>query len=299
MTDAQRLTFELDHLKVSALAWGPADGRLVLCLHGFPDSAWGWQKFALLLAGRGMRVVAPFSRGYDPTGPAPDGDYHIGALVHDALEVHRALGAPPDAVMIGHDWGAFTAAALAANPASPFAEHVTMAVAPIGAVNRARGDVGRQLRQLPRQLRNSWYILFFQLPGVPERLLPRVIRRLWRDWGPAGFDTGAELDAALAALPSPAHRRAALGYYRALVRPGAPHARYAELHRYRFEMPRVPVLHLQGMQDGAMLVDYAEAIRDVLPPGSRVTTLASAGHFLQIEEPQLAADAVLEYLAAR
>ncbi|KMO76238.1 alpha/beta fold hydrolase [Mycolicibacterium obuense] len=299
MTDAQRLTFELDHLKVSALAWGPADGRLVLCLHGFPDSAWGWQKFARLLAERGMRVVAPFSRGYAPTGPAPDGDYYIGALMADALAVHGALGAPTDAVVIGHDWGAFTAAAFAAHPESPFAVHVTMAVAPIGAVNRARGDAARQLRQLPRQLRNSWYILFFQLPGMPERLLPRVIRRLWRDWGPAGFDTGAELDAALAALPSAVHRRAALGYYRALVRPGTPPARYADLHRYRFDLPRVPILHLQGVQDGAMLVDYAEAIRDVLPTGSTVVTLPSAGHFLQIEEPQLAADAVLAHLSAR
>ncbi|MHA0285297.1 alpha/beta fold hydrolase [Mycobacterium sp. C3-094] len=299
MTDAQRLTFELDHLKVSALAWGPADGRLVLCLHGFPDSAWGWQKFARLLAARGMRVVAPFSRGYAPTGPAPDGDYNIGALVFDALAVHAALGAPDDAVVIGHDWGAFTAAALAAHPESPFAAHITMAVAPIGAVNRARGDVARQLQQLPRQLRKSWYIIFFQLPGAPERVLPRVIRRLWRDWGPAGFDTDAELDAALAALPSGAHRRAALGYYRALVRPGAPQARYADLHRYRFDLPRVPILHLQGVQDGAMLVDYAEAIRDVLPTGSTVVTLPSAGHFLQIEEPQLAAEAVLEHLGAR
>ncbi|MEW5809576.1 MAG: alpha/beta fold hydrolase [Actinomycetota bacterium] len=300
MTPApQPLTFELDHLKVSALAWGPADGRLALCLHGFPDSAWGWQKLAPLLAEQGMRVVAPFSRGYAPTGPAPDGDYHIGALMYDALAVHGALGAPDDAVVIGHDWGAFTAAGLAAHPESPFAAHITMAVAPIGAVNRARGDATRQLRQLPQQLRNSWYILFFQVPGVPERVLPQVIRRLWQDWGPPGFDTDAELEAALAALPSGAHRRAALGYYRALVRPTRPQARYADLHRWRFELPRVPILHLQGAQDGAMLVDYAESIADVLPAGSTVSTLPTAGHFLQIEEPQLAADAVLEHLGAR
>ena len=66
----------------------------------------------------------------------------------------------------------------------------------------SRGSIARQLRMMPRQLRNSWYILFFQLPAVPERVLPRVIRRLWRDWGPSGFDTRAELAAALAA-----HRR--------------------------------------------------------------------------------------------
>ncbi len=299
MSTPQTLTLELPHLDVTALSWGPPDGRLVLCLHGFPDSAWGWQKMAPLLAEQGMRVVAPFSRGYAPTGPAPDGDYHIGALMSDALAVHRALGAPPDAVLVGHDWGAFTTAALAAFPDSPFAEHVTMAVAPLGAISRTRGPVARQLRLLPRQLRNSWYILFFQLPGLPERLLPRVIPRLWRDWGPPGYPTEAELDAALAALPSRAHRRAAVGYYRAMVRPTGPARRYADLQRWWLEVPRAPILHLQGEQDGAMQAEYAESIATALPPGSTVVNIPSAGHFLQIEEPEVTAHAILDYLGSR
>ncbi len=299
MTDPDVLKLSLPHLDVTALSWGPADGRLVLCLHGFPDSAWGWRKLAPLLAERGMRVVAPFARGYAPTGPAPDGDYHIGALMHDALAVHLALGAPDDAVLIGHDWGAFTACAVAAYPDSPFAEHISMAVPPVGAIIKTRGSLGRQLRMTPRQLRNSWYILFFQLPGLPERVLPRVIPRLWRDWGPTGYDTDTELDDALAALPSPAHRRAAVSYYRAMVRPSRPAPLYADLHKWCFAVPRVPILHLQGLQDGAMQAGYAEAVTDVLPPGSRVVTIPSAGHFLQIERPEVTAEAVLDYLGER
>ncbi|GJF20260.1 alpha/beta hydrolase [Mycolicibacterium cyprinidarum] len=297
--DPQTIVLRLPHLDVTALSWGPSDGRLVLCLHGFPDSAWGWRKMAPILAERGMRVVAPFSRGYAPTGPAADGDYHIGALMYDALAVHRELGAPPDAVLIGHDWGAFTCAAIAAYPDSPFAEHISMAVPPVGAINRSRGPIARQLQMIPRQLRNSWYILFFQLPGLPERLLPRIIPRLWRDWGPPGYPTEAELDEALSALPTLAHRRAAVAYYRALARPTSPASRYAELHRWRFELPRVPILHLQGAQDGAMMAEYADQITTVLPSGSRMLTIASAGHFLQIEEPKVAAGAVLDYLESR
>lgn len=299
MADPDVLKLRLPHLDVTALAWGPSDGRLALCLHGFPDSAWGWRKFAPLLADRGFRVVAPFSRGYAPTGPAPDGDYHIGALMYDALAVHRELGAPADAVLIGHDWGAFTASAIASYPDSPFAEHISMAVPPVGAINQTRGSIGRQLRMMPRQLRNSWYILFFQVPGLPERLLPRVIQRLWRDWGPAGYDTDTELAEALAALPSPAHRRAAVGYYRAMVRPSRPAARYTDLHKWCFGIPRVPLLHLQGLKDGAMEAGYAEAVVDVLPPGSAMVTMPSAGHFLQIERPGDTADAVLDYLGGR
>ncbi|WP_460356191.1 alpha/beta fold hydrolase [Mycobacterium sp. ZZG] len=299
MTAPQTLELDLPHLKVTALAWGPPDGRLALCLHGFPDSAWGWRKLAPLLAERGMRVVAPFSRGYAPTGPAPDGDYHIGALMYDALAVHRGLGAPEDAVLIGHDWGGFTAGALAAYPESPFAEHITIAVPPIGAVSRMRGSLGRQLRMMPRQLRNSWYILFFQLPQLPERVLSRVIPRLWQDWGPAGHDTGSELDDALAALPSPVHRRAAVGYYRALVRPSRPGQKYAELHHHCFGMPRVPVLHVHGEQDGAMRAEYVEPIGAALPPGSRVVMIPGAGHFVQIERPEDTASAVLGFLGDR
>ncbi|MCH9730283.1 MAG: alpha/beta fold hydrolase [Actinomycetia bacterium] len=299
MTDPETLVVKLPHLDVTALSWGPSDGRLVLCLHGFPDSAWGWRKTASILAEQGMRVVAPFSRGYAPTGPAADGDYHIGALMYDALAVYRELGAPADAVLIGHDWGAFTSNAIAAYPDSPFAEHISMAVPPVGAMNRTRGSVRRQLHMMPRQMRNSWYIMFFQLPGLPEWLLPRVIPRLWLDWGPSGYPTGAELEQALAALPSRAHRRAAVGYYRALARPTRPAPRYSELNRWRFELPRVPILHLQGAQDGAMMAGYADHIATVLPPGSRVLTIPDAGHFLQIEQPRVAADAVLDYLGSR
>lgn len=297
--DPQTLELELPNLNVAALSWGPDDGRLVLCLHGFPDSAWGWSALAPILAERGMRVVAPFSRGYAPTGPAPDGDYNVGALMYDALAVYQELGAPADAVVIGHDWGSFAANGLAAYPDSPFAAHISMAVPPVGAMARSRGSVGRQLRMMPRQLRNSWYIMFFQLPALPERLLPRVIPRLWRDWGPPGYSTGAALEQALAALPSPPHRRAAVSYYRALVQPGRPAARYAELHRWRFEKPQAPILHLQGAEDGAMQAAYADPITAVLPPGSQVSTIPSVGHFMHIEAPQVVADAILGYLDAR
>lgn len=299
MTDPHVLTLRAPHLDVAALSWGPPDGRLALCLHGFPDSAWGWRKLAPLLADKGFRVVAPFARGYAPTGPAADGDYHIGALMYDALAVYEELGSPPDAVLIGHDWGAFTSNAIAAFPDTPFAEHISIAVPPVGAINRSRGSIARQLRMMPRQLRNSWYILFFQLPGLPERLLSRVIPRLWRDWGPAGYDTDTELDDALAALPSPAHRRAAVGYYRAMVRPSRPADRYAELQKWCFELPQLPILHLQGEQDGAMQAGYCESMLSVLPPGSRVVMVPAAGHFLQIERPQVTAEAILDYLGDR
>src|SRR5579872_1051858 len=80
-------------------------GPLVLCLHGFPDTAHSFRHQMPALADAGFHVVAPFMRGYAPSGPAPDGRYDIGALGEDAINLIDALGAS-DAVIFGHDWGA-------------------------------------------------------------------------------------------------------------------------------------------------------------------------------------------------
>src|ERR1700743_3893799 len=77
---------------LKALTWGSRDAPIALCLHGFPDTAYGWRKFAPRLAESGWRVVAPFMRGYAPSSIPDDGSYHIGALMHDALEARTAAG---------------------------------------------------------------------------------------------------------------------------------------------------------------------------------------------------------------
>src|SRR5437660_10618025 len=84
------------------------DGPLALCLHGFPDTAWGWRYLLPELAAAGYRAVAPFLRGYAPTSVPADGRYQVGALASDAIALHDALGGDERAVLIGHDWGAMT-----------------------------------------------------------------------------------------------------------------------------------------------------------------------------------------------
>lgn len=296
MTAPELIEFDLPRLRMSALSWGPADGRLAVCVHGFPDSAHGWSSLAPLLAAKGFRVIAPFTRGYAPTGPAPDGDYHLGALMSDVIDLHTHLGRPADAVLIGHDWGSFTANGLAAYPGSPFSAHVAMAVPPIRAFDNARRGLAQNLRLTAIQLRRSWYVVFFQLPFVPERLLHRVIPRLWRDWTPPGLDVADGVTSALAALPSTRHRRAAASYYRSMVRFSRPAMQYAGLHRFRFRLPRVPILVLHGEQDGAIAPDYLDGVIDALPPGSRVERIPGAGHFLQLDRPDAVGEAILTYL---
>jgi len=296
----REIVLDLPDLTMTALEWGPPDGRLALCAHGFPDSAHGWRLLAPLLAAKGFRVVAPFMRAYAPTGPAPDGDYTIGALMSDLIAAHRALGAPSDAVLIGHDWGGWTTGSMAAYAGSPFAAHISLALAPVGAISPPRGLGLRGAARLARrQLRNSWYIVFFQTPWLSQRLLSRVIPRLWRDWEPPGTDVGRDVAATLAALPDTAHCTAAVSYYRHNMQARRGTQRHRELNRSRYRSPHLPLLLVHGDSDGALDAALHADAMAALPVGSRAVVLTGAGHFIQLERPQEVCDAIVGFLEGR
>lgn len=272
--------------QLRALTWGPDDGPIALCLHGFPDTAYGWRKVAPLLAEAGWRVVAPFMRGYVPSSVPSDGSYHVGALMDDALRVLDAAGPTGRDVVIGHDWGAIATAGLAAMPDSPFVKTVVMSVPPAASF-RPLGRMparGRLAAQLPRQLLRSWYIAYFQLPFLPDRSASWVVPRLWRQWSP-GYAAAEDLRHVDAAIGAPQRWRAALGYYRATVRNTRPPAQYAELHRHWLSAPVHPTLYLHGADDGCAAPDYAPWVQRVLPAGSDLAIVPRAGHFLQLEQP--------------
>ena len=71
---------------------GPASGPLALCLHGFPDSAHGWQPLLAALADAGFHAVAPFMRGYAPTAVPADGTSPLSAWIADVDAMHGAFG---------------------------------------------------------------------------------------------------------------------------------------------------------------------------------------------------------------
>ncbi|GAA2068607.1 alpha/beta fold hydrolase [Williamsia deligens] len=294
-SEARRIDIALPELRLSALTWGPDTGTLAVLLHGYPDSAYTWRHLGPALADRGFRVVAPFTRGYAPSEIPADGDYHVGALMHDAVGVHHVLVGDESAVLVGHDWGAVTANGIAAWPKSPFARVVSMAVPPVPAMTRSVAPPAETVRMLARQARMSWYMAFNQMPRVSEASLDRLIPRLWRDWSP-GHDPSGDLPHVFDSLPDAEHRRAALGYYRAQVRPRRPQARYRELQDFWLKRPLAPMLYLHGADDGCMQVGYTAAVDDVLPDGSAVEIVSDAGHFLQVERPAEVNRLVLDFL---
>jgi pimeloyl-ACP methyl ester carboxylesterase len=94
---------------------GPADGPLMIFLHGWPSIGLMWRAQMNAFAAEGWRCIAPDLRGYGGSF-APDANdaYTIEAVVKDMAELHDHLGGEP-AIWIGHDWGSVVAAELSAH----------------------------------------------------------------------------------------------------------------------------------------------------------------------------------------
>lgn len=256
------------------------EGPLALCLHGFPDTAHTWRHLMPELAERGYRAVAPFTRGYAPTEIPADGAYEGAALAADVIALHEELGGDENAVVIGHDWGAFPVYATAGR----FRRAVAMAVPPAGALLPGFLEY--------EQLKRSFYVFLFQT-SVAEMAAadPAFLENLWRDWSP-GYDARQDLDFVRRSIGQPANLSAAIGYYRAMLGTTPPSGRYPEID----PSPSGPVLYLHGAQDGCLSPDVAEGAIDHLPEGSRAEQVPGAGHFLHLEQPEVVNRLVLDWV---
>ena len=287
--DVDEFSIDLPGGRFHCLREGPADGALVLCLHGFPDHPPSLAPLMTRLAAAGYRVVAPWMRGYRPS--VERGPFHPDRLAVDVLELKHALSPAAPAHVVGHDWGAAaTYGALLQTP-SAFASAVSMAVPhPIPFLQA----LGRR----PAQLLRSWYMLFFQLPALPERVLLgrelAFVDWLWRRWSP-GYtlpdDRRRALHACLrTSLPAP------LGYYRAIARPLGTSTR--RIRRLGEQRVAVPTLHLHGADDGCIGADILGPERRFFERDYRCVVVPDVGHFLQIEAPDVMAGHILDWFAA-
>ena len=149
-------------LQVSVTNEGGTRG-LALLLHGFPELAFSWRHQISALAEAGYEVWAPNLRGYGESSKPPRvSDYAIDRLLADIGALIDTSGRD-DVTLVGHDWGAVQAWMFAIRQVRPLQRLVIMNV-PHPACMR------RELRSL-RQLLKSWYIFFFQIPWLPEKLL--------------------------------------------------------------------------------------------------------------------------------
>lgn len=257
--------------------------RLALCLHGFPESRYSWRHQLPVLAALGYRAWAPDLRGYGDTEPRPldVASYRLDALLEDVGALIDASGAK-EVVLIGHDWGAAIAWAFAARQVRPLSRLVIMNV-PHPAV------FAGVLRRSPRQMLRSWYIGFFQLPGLPERMLTRNGARAIRH-AFAGMAKDKQrfpreaLDHYAANALKPGAMTAMVNYYRAAVRFGALGG--------DFPMIETPTLVVWGEADEALGVECLDGT-EAYVRNLTIHRLPGVSHWVQQEAPE-AVNAILE-----
>jgi pimeloyl-ACP methyl ester carboxylesterase len=163
--------FRHRHLNVGEVALhvveaGPErDAPLVVLLHGFPEFWWSWRRQLRALSEAGFHVVAPDLRGFHLSDkPRAVRAYRLDALADDVAGLIRACGASKASV-VGHDWGAAIA--------WEFAQRRPQMLELLGIINVPHPAWWRRALRSPKQLRKSWYMLFFQLPWLSERWLRR------------------------------------------------------------------------------------------------------------------------------
>jgi pimeloyl-ACP methyl ester carboxylesterase len=271
---------------------GPADGPLVLCLHGFPDTAWTWRHLLPDLGAAGFHAVAPFMRGYAPTSLAPDGRYPMGALVADVVALHDVLGGGGDAALVGHDWGAPAVYGAAAFAPERFRRIVAGAVPPAVSFLQALFTF--------RQLKRSWYIFFFQSPladGVVAADDLAFIDGLWADWSP-GYDGSFDLAKVKDAIGAPERLGAALAYYRSMFDPSQEIPGLESQQSAALRNVPQPTLYYHGAEDGCVGREaVTPAILDSVGPGSEIMMVEGAGHFAHVERPDVVNAKILDWLS--
>ena len=267
------------------------DRPLVVCAHGFPDTAHTWRHLAPALDAAGYRVAAPFLRGYAPSDVPADGCVQTGASSLDLIAIHEALGGDANAALVGHDWGASIVYGAASSAPDRWAKVVGLAVPPGGAM-------GAAFLSNTDQLKRSWYMFFFQHP-LADFVVPAddfaFLNMIWADWSP-GYDATADLALVKAALRDPAHLAAAIGYYRATLGGVGVRADLAEAQAATSALPSQPMLYLHGSDDGCIGAEVAESARTTVGPNATIEILDGLAHFLHLEDPPLINARILEFL---
>jgi pimeloyl-ACP methyl ester carboxylesterase len=283
-------SLEAGEIQLAMLEAGPDDGTLAICLHGFPDSAWTWRHLLPALADAGFHAVAPFLRGYAPSGLAPDGAYQSGAIAADTCALEEILAADRPSVLIGHDWGAFAAYGACGLRPERFEKVVAMAVPPVAAAASTFFSYD--------QIKRSFYVFFFQTPFAEAAVSAddyRFIDRLWSDWSP-GYDASSDVARTKESIGDPERISAAIGYYRAMFDPSVHLPAYEQAQEACAGTPPRPTLYLHGAEDGCMSVEVVADTAAVLPEGSETVVVTGAGHFLHLEQPDEVEEHVLRFL---
>jgi pimeloyl-ACP methyl ester carboxylesterase len=261
-------------------------GPLVVLLHGFPEFWWSWRHQIPALAAAGFHVVAPDLRGYNLSDrPTRVADYGLRHLTADVAGLIRAMD-ERKAHVVGHDWGGGIAWEFAM-----LYPHMLERLAILNAPHPVR--LQQAFLRSFSQLKKSWYMLYFQIPELPERFLAaddfKNLRRSL-SLGRSGRVPLEQIQPYVDAARRADGLRGALHYYRAMMR---------SLVTGRLPKPEpidAPVLVLWGEKDPFLGKELAQ------PPSSwvknaRVELLPNASHSVQLDESEQVGALLAQFFA--
>ncbi len=302
-------------IELNVAEQGPAQGPLVLMLHGFPESWYSWRHQFAPLAAAGYHAVAPDMRGYGQSDkPQEISAYNQVEVMRDIIGLIGALG-HETAVVIGHDWGAPTAWGCALN----YPEQVT-AVGALSVPFTARSPVPPMAAMREMFKDQFFYQLYFYEPGVAEAEFEADLHTSLKKFlilGAGGVDLSAlpakgPDDDLLSGLPNPAELPGWLSaadldfYVGEFTRSGMRGPlNYYRNHDLTWELTaqapteiHQPAMFVAGEQDGVIMM-AAQALKDM---PTRVRDLRinqlipGVGHWTQQEAPDAVNTAILSFL---
>ncbi|HSP29855.1 MAG TPA: alpha/beta hydrolase, partial [Ilumatobacteraceae bacterium] len=262
-------------LQVSVTNEGGPKG-LALLLHGFPELAFSWRHQIPALAEAGYEVWAPNLRAYAESSKAPKvSEYSIDALLADVAALIDAAGRD-DVTLIGHDWGAAQAWMFAIRRMRPLQRLVIMNVPHPACMQR-------ELRSF-RQLRKSWYIFFFQIPWLPEKLLcARGAKAIGNAFTKSAVDKSRfppeVTDVYRHAALRPGAMRSMVNYYRAALRG------FRKSASQELAVIEVPTLMLWGLDDIALSKETTDGT-DQYVTDLTLRFLPDVSHWVQQDAPE-------------
>lgn len=278
MVDFHRGTVQANDITFHYLEMG--DGPLVLCLHGFPDNAFTYRYLGPVLAGAGFRVVAPFMRGYAPTGRPKDERYQSVLLAQDAVALIPALGAQT-AYVVGHDWGA-----LATYGAAALAQERVRKIVTIAAAHPA--TLLGALATNYDMIKGGWHAYFFQMPFAEQAVMANdyeFVEKWWRDASPE-YDPREVLESVKDTFRQPGVVTAAINYYRHTMNPANRDPALAALQeKATVTRTPVPALALHGTKDRPGRLEAFENMDQFFAAGLEKAVFQGTGHFLHLERP--------------
>ena len=272
------LRVDVGDLTFDVRADGPDDGRPVVLLHGFPETSASWAAVTPRLAEAGLRTYAVDQLGYSPGARPPEPDaYALTNLAQVTADLMTAMEVPV-ADVVGHDWGANVAWALAAWHPDRVRSLTAVSVPHPTAFTAA-------YRSDPEQKERSAYIrLFWQEGKAEEVLLADDARRLRRMFG--DVVDPESVDEYVAVLSAPGALTAALNWYRAMS------------SATPVDDVTVPTTYVWSDGDIAIGRIAAEGCAAYVTGDYRFVELPGVSHWIPEEAPDRLAVAILDRIAS-